>query len=111
MFALARLTDRLAARDAAGTGTAAVVPAVTLAIAIVVPLVTIASNQLSRLVERRADAFAIDLTDDPGTQITFQRRIAIKNVSDPDPPEIVHLLLGTHPTTMQRIGAAEAFQR
>ena len=37
--------------------------------------------------------------------------IAIKNVSDPDPPAWVSFLLGTHPTTMQRIGQAEAAAR
>jgi hypothetical protein len=30
-------------------------------------------------------------------------------VSDPAPPRWVSVLLGTHPTTMQRIGAAVAF--
>ena len=69
------------------------------------------SNQLSRQVERSADAFGLELTHEPQTQIDFQRRIAIKNVSDPDPPAWVHFLLGTHPTTMQRIGQAEAAAR
>ena len=47
----------------------------------------------------------------PQSQIDFQRRIAIKNVSDPDPPGWVSFLLGTHPTTMQRIGQAKAAAR
>ena len=69
------------------------------------------SNQLSRAVERRADAFALELTNEPETQIAFQRRIAIKNVSDPDPPGWVTFLLGTHPPTIERIGQAEAAAR
>jgi hypothetical protein len=32
-------------------------------------------------------------------------------VSDPDPPPLVRFLLGTHPSTMQRIGLAERFAR
>ena len=64
----------------------AALPAVALAIALVVPAITIVSNQLSRAVERRADAFALELTREPQTQIDFQRRIAVKNVADPDPP-------------------------
>ena len=47
---------------------------------------------------------------DPETLIDFQRRIAIKNVSDPDPPAVSRFLLGTHPTTVERIGMAEAFE-
>ena len=69
------------------------------------------SNQLSRDVERRADAFSLELTHDPRTFIEFQDRIAVKNVSDPDPPAVARFLLGTHPSTIQRIGMAEAFER
>ena len=69
------------------------------------------SNQLSRDVERRADAFSLELTRDPQPFIDFERRIVIKNVSDPDPPAIAHFLFGTHPTAMERIGQAEAFRR
>jgi STE24 endopeptidase len=82
-----------------------------LAIALIAPAITVISNQLSRQVERSADAFGLEATREPQTQIDFQRRIAIKNVSDPDPPGWVTFLLGTHPTTMQRIGQAEAAAR
>jgi STE24 endopeptidase len=109
VWAAAVLAERLAPRGAA-LGPRAV-PAVALSLAVVAPLVTIVSDQLSRDVERRADAFSLELTRDPDTFIAFQTRIAVKNVSDPDPPEAVHFLLGTHPTTMQRIGQAEAFRR
>ena len=82
-----------------------------LAIAILAPVIGTISNQLSRSVERSADAFALQLTHDPKTQIAFQRRIATKNVADPDPPAWLSFLLGTHPTTIQRIGQAEAAAR
>jgi len=109
MWATAVLAERLAPRGGA-LGPRAV-PAVALSIAIVVPVLTMVSNQLSRDVERRADAFSLQLTDDPQTLIDFQRRIAVKNVSDPDPPAVSRFLLGTHPTTLERIGMAEAFRR
>jgi STE24 endopeptidase len=109
MYATALLTERFAPRGG-GLGPRAV-PAVALSIAIVVPVLTMVSNQLSRDVEKRADAFSLQLTDDPQTLIEFQRRIAVKNVSDPDPPAISRFLLGTHPTTLERIGMAEAFER
>jgi STE24 endopeptidase len=109
MWAIALLAERLAPRGAA-LGPRAV-PAVALSIAIVAPVLTMVSNQLSRDVERRADAFSLELTGDPRTLIEFQRRIAVKNVSDPDPPAVSRFLLGTHPTTLERLGTAEAFRR
>jgi STE24 endopeptidase len=109
MFAVARLGERLAGDEEPGSPAA--LPALLLAIALIAPAITVISNQLSRQVERSADAFALETTHEPQTQIDFQRRIAIKNVSDPDPPGWVSFLLGTHPTTMQRIGQAEAAAR
>jgi STE24 endopeptidase len=108
LWATALLAERLAPRGAA-LGPRAV-PAVALSIAIVVPVLTMVSNQLSRDVEARADAFSLELTGDPQTLIDFQRRIATKNVSDPDPPAFSRFLLGTHPTTVERLGMAEAFR-
>ena len=67
-------------------------------------LVTCVSNQLSRRVEARADTFALELTGEPDAFISFQRRIALQNVSDPDPPGWSSFLFGTHPTTIDRIG-------
>ena len=108
-WAAAALAQRLAPRGAA-LGPRAV-PAVALSLAIVAPVITIVSNQLSRAVERRADAFSLELTRDPETFIAFHRRIAINNVSDPEPPAAVRFLLGTHPSTLERIGMGEAFER
>ncbi|MDP9293875.1 MAG: M48 family metalloprotease, partial [Actinomycetota bacterium] len=109
MLAVALLADRLAPRD--GQRSPAALPAVALAIALVSPAITVVSNQLSRAVERRADAYSLQLTSEPRSMIDFQRRIAVKNVSDVDPPAWVTFLLGTHPPTLERIGAAEAFER
>jgi STE24 endopeptidase len=108
-WAVAALAERLAPRGAA-LGPRAV-PAVALSLALVVPVLTMISNQLSRDVERRADAFSLELTGDPETFIEFERGIAIKNVGDPDPPPAWSFLFGTHPTTLQRIGQGEAFER
>jgi STE24 endopeptidase len=103
MFAAARLSERLAP-----AGGPAAVPAVALSLALLVPALTMISNQLSRAVEARADRFSLELTDAPDALIGFQRRIVVKNVSDPEPPAWTSFLLGTHPTAMQRIGQALA---
>jgi hypothetical protein len=42
--------------------------------------------------------------------VNFERRIAIRNISDPDPPWLYHVLFDTHPTDKQRIGFGEAFR-
>jgi STE24 endopeptidase len=109
MLAVAWVAERLA--PPGSLGTPAAIPAVALAMAVLVPAITIVSNQLSRAVEARADRFSMELTGDPEELIAFQQRIAIQNVADPEPPAWVSFLLGTHPTTMERIGQALAVTR
>ncbi len=87
------------------------VPALTAAVILIVFAITLISNQLSRSIEERADAFALTLTGDAPTFIAQQQRISIQNLGDPDPPAITHWLLGTHPTTLERIGIGLAWQR
>ena len=70
------------------------------------PPITTVSNQLSRAIERRADAFALELTGEPDAMVGFERRITLQNVGDPDPPRWQQVVLGTHPPTMERIGQA-----
>jgi STE24 endopeptidase len=113
------LVQRVAERFARGEGLGdpdvkpgpAVLPAVTLAVALVAFGFAAASNVLSRQVEGRADAFALRLTRDPAAFVQLERRLALRNISDPDPPALLHALFGTHPTTIERIGIGEAWQR
>ena len=85
-------------------------PAVALAVSLVALGLGCASNVLSRQVEARADAFALDLTRDPADFVKFERRIAVRNISDPDPPALYQLLFATHPSTVERIGIGEAWR-
>jgi STE24 endopeptidase len=101
-YVVARGAERLTKRDATA------VPAVALSLALVAPALTTISNQLSRAIERRADAFALELTHEPDAMVGFERRITLQNVGDPDPPRWQQVLLGTHPPTMERIGQALA---
>jgi STE24 endopeptidase len=86
-------------------------PAFALALGGVWMLIGLVSNQLSRAVEARADAFALRLTDAPQAFISFERSISLRNLADPDPPRWVSLLLGTHPSTVRRIGTALAYEQ
>jgi STE24 endopeptidase len=100
----------LARRSGAGPDTPAGLPAFALSLAVAAFVLGLIGNQLSREIEASADTFALELTDDPEALIDLQRRLAVTNVGDPDPPGIVTNLLRTHPPTIDRIGAAEAWR-
>jgi len=91
--------------------TAAIIPAGALAVGVVSTAVTTVANQLSRRIERRADAYALTLTGAPEPFIAFEKRIALKNIADPDPPRWLTFLMATHPPVVERIGAGVAYAR
>jgi STE24 endopeptidase len=103
------LVQALAERFGARPGPSGL-PAIAFAVAVVGLGLGVASNALSRTVEARADAFALNLTRDPADFVKFERRISIRNVGDPDPPRLYHLLFDTHPTTEERIGIGQAWR-
>jgi STE24 endopeptidase len=105
------LVQRIAERLAPGARGADLVPALVVAVAVVSFGGQIAGNYVSRAVEARADAHALRLTDDAPAFISLERRLAIQNVSEPEPPRLFQLLFGTHPTTLERIGFGEAYRR
>ena len=111
LFAVARLTDRLAPEPGAAGHGPAVLPALALSIAAMTTTLTTISNQLSRAVERRADAYALTLTGEPEPFISFEQRIALRNLADPDPPAWQTFLLATHPPVVERIGIGVAYER
>jgi len=99
------------AAGAPARGIPALLPALALSLALVSFGGQIAGNWLSRQVEARADAFALELTNDPAAFVGLQRSLAAENVSEPDPPQLLHDLFGTHPTTVERIGFGLGFAR
>jgi STE24 endopeptidase len=109
MFAVARLSTRLAPGDAAPGPS--LLPALALSATIMATSITVISNQYSRAIEARADSFALQATDEPKPFISFERRIALRNLSDPDPPGWLTFLVGTHPPTIERIGMGVAYER
>lgn len=103
-------TGALARRTGADPSSPAVLPALALSLTLASLVLGIAGQALSRNIEARADTFALELTEEPGAFIELQRRLAKANVSDPDPPSAYQRIFGSHPTTMERIGAALAFE-
>jgi len=61
--------------------------------------------------EVRADRYSLQLTDAPDALIAMQRRLALQNVAEPDPPRLLHRLTGSHPSTVERIALAERYVR
>jgi STE24 endopeptidase len=89
--------------------TPAALPAVGLAAALVATPIGLIGNRLSRALERRADTYSLKLSDAPDAFVSFERAIALQNVADLSPPRWVAGLLATHPSTLERIGAAVAY--
>lgn len=100
----------LAYRAGSGPGRLAAIPAYALALAVAAFALSVPGNQLSRAVEERADRFAVELTGDPGGLVELQTGLGRRNLSDPDPPGWSQFLFGTHPSKLERIGIAEAYE-
>jgi STE24 endopeptidase len=111
MLFVAGATRALARRRGIDPRSPAVLPVLALVLGVTVFVANVIGNQLSRRVEARADTFAMQLTDDPRALISVQRQLAERNLADPDPPALVEFLFGSHPSTVERIGAARAWQR
>jgi STE24 endopeptidase len=113
-YLVQRLAEAFARREGLGDPRVkpgpVVLPAIALAIGLVSFGMLAASNVLSRQVEGRADSYALSLTRDPQAFVQLERRLAIRNVSDPDPPALLHVLFGTHPTVSERLGIGEAWR-
>jgi len=110
LHGVARLTERLSAtRPSEATPTPALLPALAVSVGVVAAIVGSISSALSRRIEARADAFALRLTDEPEPFVSFERRISLLNLSDPDPPAWQTALLASHPPTAARIGIAQAY--
>jgi STE24 endopeptidase len=109
MLVIQRLTERLVPGDARRGP--AVLPAAVLSIAVVSFLLNIPGNALSRQVERSADGHALHLDGDPAAFIAVERKLSLQNLGDPNPPDWLQLVFGTHPKTVERIGYALSWAR
>ena len=89
-------------------GDPAAIPAAALVL-IVLQLLTLPFvNAVSRRYESEADYEALRLTRDRDSAEALYRRFVRTSLADPDPPWLVHALLSTHPTVVERIATARA---
>ena len=87
--------------------------AVPLALLVIVVAQLVAApllNAAFRREEAAADWAAIEATHEPATQRALMQRLAEKSLADPDPPALVYGLFENHPTIMQRIAIAQAWE-
>jgi RNA polymerase primary sigma factor len=108
---IGRAERKLVTELGRGGDALALVPVLAFSVALGSAPVGLIANQLSRRIEARADAFSMRLTGASEAFISFERRIAVRNLADPDPPRWLRVLLATHPSTIERIGIAEAYRR
>jgi STE24 endopeptidase len=64
------------------------------------------AHAMSRAFERRADRFALELTQNPVAFISAMRRLGAQNLAEEDPSRVVQWLFYSHPPMAARIAAA-----
>jgi Zn-dependent protease with chaperone function len=87
--------------------------AVPLALLVLVVLQLVATpvqNVISRRIESEADWAALQTTHDPAAARTLFAKFAQTSLQQPRPPTWDYLLLEDHPTIVQRIAMADAWQ-
>ena len=68
-------------------------------------------NWFSRRLERDADLFALKAIGDNEVFISLMKKLAEKNLADPDPPKLVEIFFYDHPPISERIRLAERFKK
>jgi Zn-dependent protease with chaperone function len=97
----------LATRPRGGMYEARAVPVALLVFVVLQIVSTPLQNVISRRMEAEADWIALETTRDPTAARAVERRLASESLTDPDPPGWAHILLDTHPTTIDRIAMVE----
>ena len=69
------------------------------------------SNAISRIVERRADEFALKAANDPKAQASTERRLADLSLAVDKPNRLVEIMFYTHPPSSRRIKLAEEWNK
>jgi STE24 endopeptidase len=104
-FLIARVTRRRG-----GMGRPEAVPLSLLVIVVLGLLALPLENAISRHREAEADWMALQTTHDPAAATALFRRFVPTTLGDPSPSTVDYLLLENHPTIMQRIAMARAWQ-
>lgn len=105
LFVLAGVTRRRG-----GMERPEVVPFALLAIAVLSIVATPFENAVSRHIEAEADWMALRTTHDPGAARQLFMRLSSTDLAQPRPPLWDYMMLENHPTPIQRIAMANAWE-
>jgi STE24 endopeptidase len=94
-----------------GAGDVAVVPLLVLALALFGVADTVAISWVFRRHEARADAFALEVTQDPAAAESMLKRLCDLNLVDDTPHPLRERLFYSHPPLRSRIDAARRFAK
>jgi len=92
-----------------GPSDLAALPLIALTSGVVSVLLTPIGNAWSRHNERRADRYALALTERPAAFISAMRRLGAQNLADERPSPVAFWFFHTHPTIDERIEAARRY--
>ena len=96
----------LVTRRRGGFGEPAAVPLGLLTLAVLQLALLPVTNAITRRYEREADWLALQAVPRPQAFEGLTKQLTEAALGEPDPPGWAHLVLGTHPTPMQRIELA-----
>ena len=86
-------------------------PALVLLLGMILFFANPLENSLSRIMERRADRYSLELAGDPATYITMEINLARTNKSNLLPHPFFSWFYGSHPTVMERIRSADDYTK
>jgi STE24 endopeptidase len=69
------------------------------------------ANGVSRLHERRADRYALDITGNPAAFASAMKRLSAQNLAEEHPSRCVQLFFHSHPSIADRVEAARRWTR
>jgi STE24 endopeptidase len=92
-----------------GAGFAEALPLLSIVASVVGMFVMPLQNAYSRYIERKADAYALNLTENPDAFASGLNKIAEISLADPDPPRLEQVLLHSHPTIAERREACKRY--
>ncbi|MDD5310266.1 MAG: M48 family metallopeptidase [Candidatus Omnitrophica bacterium] len=67
-------------------------------------------NGLSRVFEREADRFALEITQNPGAFISMMGKLGDQNLADREPNRLIEIFLYDHPSIGKRLKIAEEYK-
>ncbi|RKN85265.1 M48 family metallopeptidase [Paenibacillus ginsengarvi] len=106
-FLIRRWGDRWGIRE---PGQAAAFPLILLLLSVLSFVSLPVSNAVSRQAESSADRYAEKLIGSSHSAVSMQQKLALATLDEVDPSPLVRLFRSTHPSSLERIADAQAFE-